>query len=85
MTVVRMWQVYRHYNIYDELLYIGHATDIMRRQQEHSKGTFWFNDVVTIKVEHYPTKAAAEYAEVLAIIKEQPTYNINHKTSKMLF
>ena len=83
--MVKMWQVYRHYDIDGELLYIGNTTNLMRRQDEHSRSTSWFNDVVTIKVNHYTTPEAAKYAEVNAIINENPKYNTYAKVMKMLF
>ncbi len=68
--------VYRHFDVYDDLLYVGISKSVMERTGSHELYSHWFDQVVTIKVTHYPTRALAMAAEALAIAEENPKYNI---------
>lgn len=72
--------LYRMYGKYDELLYVG-VTSTVRgatRFTEHTKRKWWWPQVVSLTVEHYMTREAAESAERRAIQDEGPLYNIVH-------
>jgi len=69
-----MQTVYRMFDREDRLLYIGRTGDAGRRFGEHAAKR-WFPLVETIKLEWFPTEAAAVLAERRAIQSENPRYN----------
>jgi len=75
-----MHAVYRMFDGGDRLLYIGRTGDAGRRFGDHTSKR-WFPLVETIKLEWFPTEAAAVLAERRAIRTERPRYNIA-ETSK---
>ncbi len=70
-----MHAVYRMRDATDRLLYIGRTADAGRRFGDHSMKR-WFPLVETIRLEWFPTEAAAILAERRAIQREHPRYNI---------
>ena len=73
--------VYWHYDAAGELLYIGCSITPLARMMAHSYGTDWAQKIVTIKLKHFASKGLAHEAEVEAIAKERPLYNLNHHPS----
>jgi excinuclease UvrABC nuclease subunit len=71
--------VYRHFSPDGELLYVGHSVDPLRRSSEHMNNWFYRQEIATIKIEWYKTHEEAVEAELLAIKKEQPKYNVAGK------
>jgi predicted GIY-YIG superfamily endonuclease len=70
--------LYRHYDSNGILLYIGVSLSQLRRLQEHSRNSSWFDTVATIKVEYFETRNLALQAEQAAIILEKPLHNKAH-------
>ena len=70
--------VYRMYDCYGDLLYVGMTTDIGNRLRKHGLGekAFW-RFVVRIEVERFPSREAAATAERVAIEREAPMYNLD--------
>lgn len=68
------------YRLYggEGLLYIGIAHKVATRLVQHSQSKPWFDEVTSIFVERYRTRAEATEAERLAIIAEQPKFNVVH-------
>jgi len=60
------------------LLYVGITGQLGARVDQHLQGRAWFPEVVTIAVEHYPTRTAAMLAERRAIVAEGPIHNLAH-------
>ena len=68
-------QLYRHYDKNGRLLYVGISLSYLYRLAKHREQSAWFRDVATIKVRHFPTRAAARAAEKAAIAKWHPMFN----------
>jgi hypothetical protein len=68
--------LYRMWNYGGDLLYVGIASDPGKRFDQHSRYKRWWHEVDTIKVIHYPTRAEARAAELVAIRSESPRYNV---------
>jgi hypothetical protein len=71
--------LYRHFDANDRLLYVGITAEARngRRWEEHEADKPWFHQVARSEVTPpYPTRAAALYAEAVAIRDENPIHNI---------
>lgn len=67
--------LYRHWDKDDRLLYVGTSINALYRAGMHRTQKCWWDDVVTITVEHFPDKVAALRAEKRAVRTESPLYN----------
>lgn len=70
--------VYRLYDSSDRLLYVGIASDPLRRWGQHAKQTTWWSSVTATRLEWFETRKAAELAEKEAIQQEEPRFNLLH-------
>lgn len=71
-----MHTLYRMYDRSDVLLYVGiTSTALGVRFAQHEQGSAWLEDVVSIKIEHFESRAALEDAEKIAIETECPKFN----------
>lgn len=68
--------LYRLYGQSGELLYVGITNDLHRRFTEHLQWKAWWPEVADCKVEFFPSRTALETAEIAAIGREQPKYNV---------
>jgi predicted GIY-YIG superfamily endonuclease len=68
--------LYRYFDEYSNLLYVGITNSISRRASEHYKNSEWHRYARYATLEHYPTRDDALDAEIKAIVKENPHYNI---------
>jgi hypothetical protein len=66
--------LYRHYDIYGRLLYVGITARPLDRLKEHTASP-WFERIIRIEIERYASRAEAEAAERLAIRNERPEFN----------
>lgn len=73
--------LYRHFNKDKKLLYIGISLSALTRLGQHALNTKWFNSITFISIEHFDTLEEATKAERVAIIREDPQYNIRHKNN----
>jgi len=71
--------LYRLFGADDELLYVGVAGNPGRRFEQHRKDKPWWGEVITVTLEHFPTRPDALAAEVTAIEEERPRYNVVHR------
>ena len=77
-----MAELYRHYDADDRLLYVGISYSAALRTFRHAQAarysdlSFWFDQIVTIKIERFRTRREALAAEVRAIREEGPVYNV---------
>jgi hypothetical protein len=69
--------LYRHFSSDGRLLYVGVSLDAVRRLVRHREKSHWFNQIATVTIERYPSRAAALQAERLAIEDEKPIYNVH--------
>lgn len=70
--------LYRCYDADLNLLYIGITSAGFKRFRRHGNDREWWAEVDTIKVDHHPSGQAAHAAEIEAIRKLKPRYNVNH-------
>lgn len=77
-----MTELYRHYDKDDNLLYVGISLSTSRRLSEHKRGSKWFKDIETIKIERFDSRDTAEQAEIEAIKKEKPLHNVVYNDNK---
>jgi predicted GIY-YIG superfamily endonuclease len=68
--------VYRMYNATGDLLYAGVAADPGRRFKQHQATKSWWDQVVTLRLEHFGNRLEALKAETQAILNEHPRWNI---------
>lgn len=58
------------------LLYVGQSCWPGVRMGVHQNRSPWFREVSSITVEHFPSEQEARDAEVRAIRRERPRYNV---------
>lgn len=69
--------VYRAYDEFERLLYVGMSTNIVGRISKHRHQKPWWREpVVAITEEWFDTRAEALAAEAVAIRNEDPIYNV---------
>ena len=62
----------------DVLLYIGITNSVPFRWNGHQAVQPWWDELRSLTVEWYSTRAQAEEAEKAAILAEQPKYNVTY-------
>jgi Arm DNA-binding domain len=67
--------LYRHYDFDGKLLYVGVSHNTIDRWTSHKRKASWVDLIATIRIDHYPTREAAEDAEADAILAERPRFN----------
>lgn len=67
--------LYRHWNAFGRLLYVGISLNAVARLVGHRQTAPWFGEIVEVTVDHYPSREEARAAEVRAIKTEKPAYN----------
>ena len=71
--------LYRLFDSEGRLLYIGISKSLMQRLSQHQLSKSWAKDVSRVECVAYEKRSAAEMAEIDAIGKEGPLYNIQHQ------
>jgi excinuclease UvrABC nuclease subunit len=59
----RGYVVYRHYDRFGELLYVGQTERFAVRQAQHLQGSRWRGDIARIEFNRYPSR------EIMAIVE----------------
>jgi excinuclease UvrABC nuclease subunit len=72
----RPGKLYRHFGTDGALLYVGVSLSAINRLREHRQQSAWFDDIVRVDIETFPSLKEAFAAERQAIQTEQPRYNI---------
>lgn len=67
--------LYKHYDINNELLYVGSTYFPKRRNRQHIKHSEWGNEIFKIKISCFKTKAEALKEEKKIIKQEFPRFN----------
>ncbi len=70
--------VYKHYDIDDNLIYVGIATDVTVRQTQHFKTSEWQQEIQNVSVEWHYSRLRAEIREILLIKAFRPEHNKVH-------
>lgn len=73
--------LYRFYDRWFALLYVGITSGVPTRFESHAKSKDWWPDVRHIDIERYDSRSEAARAEREAITKEAPAYNVQHGTA----
>jgi hypothetical protein len=77
--------LYRHYDPYGDLLYVGISLDALKRQVEHSRESDWRMSIYQIIIEPFTTRERALEAEHHAIRTEFPKHNTAHNSHRHPF
>jgi excinuclease UvrABC nuclease subunit len=72
-------QLYRHFDAEKKLLYVGISLSTFARLSQHKEHSPWFEQVMTVEIEHFETREEAMAAERKAIKTESPQFNIAMK------
>ena len=70
-----MISLYRYFDENDDLLYVGISKNPVSRIQQHATND-WIRRVRHIELEWFDTRSEALAAELIAIERERPEYNI---------
>lgn len=73
-----MTQLYRHFNAHGDLLYVGISKSAFDRYMQHKYGSKWYEEIRSMTIEYFPSRAEAEAAERRAIIAEKPLWNVTY-------
>lgn len=68
--------LYRHWDADGVLLYVGITAKLKVRERQHEATSRWWGLRAETTLEEYPSRAAAEAAEALAIKTERPLFNV---------
>jgi hypothetical protein len=74
----RRCALYRHYDVYDTLLYIGISETPVDRTYNHARSSQWVHYADRAEAQWFGTRALAEDAERYAIQDELPVFNRQH-------
>lgn len=75
--------LYRHFDSAGRLLYVGISLSAINRLWQHERHSNWFAAVAMVRIEWLESRELALQAERLAVIKERPAHNIQHKAGKL--
>ena len=73
---MKEYSLYRHFDREGKLLYVGISMAIFRRFVQHHKNSLWSENIVSMTIEKFSSKADVLIAEKNAIEKESPLHNI---------
>jgi predicted GIY-YIG superfamily endonuclease len=72
--------IYRFYNAWNTLLYVGIARDAVSRLLGH-RGKSWYGEIAHVRLIHCKSRKEALELEAYAIKHEKPLYNIMGKST----
>ena len=81
LTEPQPHELYRFFDKYGELLYVGITMDFHARMKNHRHQKEWWVDAAWIEIEHHSNRRDALDAERMAIKTEKPLYNVAHNDS----
>lgn len=70
--------LYRHFDKYGNLLYVGISISCVARLSQHRSHSHWFTSIAMITIEKFNSRSKAEEAEMDAIGSERPLHNITY-------
>jgi hypothetical protein len=73
--------LYRHFDRYGCLLYVGISQHLLLRQRRHDREAHWSDKITRIEVERFSSRKKALAAEAEAICNEQPLHNIGGRVA----
>lgn len=78
----RQW-LYRFFNDDGVLLYVGISVNVFSRWKAHAYEKPWMDEVTTFTRKEYPSREAVEAAEIKAIRREKPIYNVTYNVARV--
>lgn len=81
-TVERPYFVYRCFDYWGSLLYIGCTCRPHDRLRQHVLARGWQRKIRTTTWEGYPDRDTSRAAEREAIVRERPPHNVNHTSPR---
>lgn len=81
-NVTQPTSLYRFYDTYGQLLYVGITRRGRGRFHDHAADKAWWAAVHTARIEHYETRQDALLAEAAAIRDEAPLHNTQHNAAR---
>lgn len=75
----KTFQLYRHFDVRDRLLYVGISKNTVARLAQHQHRSHWVNDIARIDIEYFLSHQQLIEAERLAIAREHPLFNVAHR------
>lgn len=76
-----MNQLYRHFDIYGNLLYVGVSLSAVGRLAQHKRHAKWYSEIQTMTVENFSSRTELLNAERIAIINEKPLHNKQYNSN----
>lgn len=73
--------LYRYYDAYDLLLYVGISDRLYTRTGKHIQRSSWMDFAARSTIERFPSREEALTAEEAAIKAERPLFNHQHNAS----
>jgi predicted GIY-YIG superfamily endonuclease len=73
---MKITSVYKLYNKYDELLYVGISLSAITRLSQHKADKEWYSEISRVDIEHYETEEQARDVEGILIKELNPRYNV---------
>lgn len=73
--------LYRYFDEFDGLLYVGISFDPVQRSRAHQRHAAWAQFADRTDIQEFADEAAAREAERAAIQSERPVFNIVHSTT----
>lgn len=77
-TKEKAFHLYRHFDSSGTLLYVGVSLSALNRLAAHESGSHWYWRISRVEVTNCKTRQESLDAEVDAIVKEKPLFNIVH-------
>ena len=77
--------LYRHFDVYDRLLYVGITNNLQNRTKQHYKTSHWFYLSKRVTTEVFLTRAEALVAEAQVIMTEHPRHNLLRRSYQPSF
>lgn len=74
--------LYRHYNKEGALLYVGISLNAINRLGQHKDHAHWFDLISKVEIESFSSRCEVRKAEIVAINKENPLYNLQRPSLK---
>ena len=68
-------ELYRHFDKDGRLLYVGISLNSVSRLSQHKNVSRWYDQIVRIEIERFPSRKEALEAEAKAINEENPVHN----------
>lgn len=74
--------VYKYYDEYGILIYVGITSRGAKRQSEHNKDKSWWAHVASQTVEHFDSRGEALDHEEWLIVSHEPPFNTQHNRNQ---